>query len=58
MPATRPRRAVCRPRVSDAGQAAAGRVRHGGAEYSLCFLSCLRAFAAEPGLYLAAAGSW
>lgn len=43
---------VCRMRVSC--QAAIGRVRHGGHEYALCSLDCLRAFAGDPDRYIAA----
>lgn len=43
---------VCRMRVSC--QVAVARVRHGGHEYSLCSLDCLRAFAGDPDRYIAA----
>jgi len=33
-------------------QAAIAKVRHGGTEYSLCSLACLRAFASDPDRYL------
>ena len=43
---------VCRMRLSC--QVAIARVRHAGREHSLCSLDCLRAFAADPDLYLEA----
>lgn len=43
---------VCRMRLSC--QAAVGRVRHGGHEYALCSLDCLRAFVGDPDRYIAA----
>ncbi len=41
---------VCRMRLSC--QAAIARVRHAGVEHWLCSLECLRAFAANPDLYV------
>jgi class 3 adenylate cyclase/YHS domain-containing protein len=43
---------VCRMRVSC--QAAVARIRHRGREHWLCSLDCVRAFAADPDLYLTA----